>query len=152
MKIIILLCLTGMMALSCKQKATDPQTDGTTSSTDLQNYENEIMKIHDEVMPKMSEINKLSSQLREIKKKAGETAEGQPVTIEGLEETHLALRTAEQGMSDWMKNYSDVKANLTEENLKKFYEKELQKITVVKNNMLNSIEKANAWLAAHPVG
>ena len=51
-----------------------------------------------------------------------------------------------------MKNYSDIKPNVTQENLKEFYEKELEKVKVVRDNMLNSIEKANQWLLTHPVG
>lgn len=152
MKLLIILSLAGMIGMSCKRKTADVQTNGNAASADLQNFENEIMKVHDEVMPKMTNINKLSTQLRDIKSRTGKTPEGQPVAIEGLDETLQALREAEQGMMDWMKNYSEIKASLTEENLKKFYEKELQKIMSVKDNMLNSIEKANSWLAAHPVG
>lgn len=141
--------MTGMIAISCRQKESASQNTPTASN---QNLEEEILRVHDEVMPKMSDINRLSNQLREIKKNAGQTPDGQPITIEGLDETLKELRTAEQGMSDWMKNYGDTKANLKDENLKDFYEKELKKIRIVRDNMLSSIEKANAWLAAHPAG
>lgn len=151
MKQLLLLCLGFIMILSCKQKAAEKEPAATEPalSADLQHYDDEVMKIHDEVMPKMSDIQRLSSQLREIKAKAGETPEGTPVMIEGLDDALNSLREAEQGMMDWMKYYSDTKPKVTEDLMKTFYERELEKITQVKNNMLNSIDKANAWLAQY---
>ena len=91
----------------------------------------------------------MSSQLRDIKSKAGETPEGTPAKIEGLDDALTSLREAEQGMMDWMKYYTDTKPKVTQDLLPTFYERELEKITQVKNNMLNSIEKANSWLAQY---
>jgi hypothetical protein len=132
------------LILSCKQKPGE--------STSMSVTEDEVMKIHDEVMPKITDINRLSSQLRDIKNKAGQTPEGTPMVIEGLDETLHDLRNAEQGMMDWMKNYSDKKAELSPEQLEMFYKEELEKIKAVRDSMLSSIENANAWLAAHPAG
>ena len=70
--------------------------------------------------------------------------------IEGLDPALYALRSAEQGMMDWMKNYSDRKSQITEDLLPTFYEREMEKITQVKTDMLNSIDQANAWLDQHP--
>ncbi len=72
--------------------------------------------------------------------------------IEGLDDALESLRQAEQGMMDWMKRYSETKATITPDLMQTFYERELERITQVKMNMLNSIDKANAWLAAHPAG
>ena len=150
MKQLFLLCLGFMMILSCKQKAAEePAATESAPNADLQHYEDEVMKIHDEVMPKMSDIQRLSSQLREIKANAGENAEGTPVMIEGLDDALTSLREAEQGMMDWMKNYSDTKSKVTGDLMKTFLERELEKITQVKINMLNSIDQANAWLAQY---
>ena len=117
---------------------------------DLQNYEDEIMKIHDAAMPRMSDINRLSVQLKALKVKAGEGKT--PIVLEGLDDALQSLDDADHAMSDWMKNFSEVKSSLNEEGLKPFYEKELEKITVIRNMMINSIDKANSWIAAHPVG
>ncbi len=154
MKLLVLLSIALTLASSCKEKVAVAveQTTDSRLSADLQNYENEVMKIHDEAMPKMSEIKRLSSQLIEIKAEAAETPEGKPVEIEGLDDTLESLRQAEEGMMTWMNNYSNAKARVTPELLKTFYERELEKITQVKMNMLNSIEKANTWLANHPAG
>lgn len=141
--------------ISCKPKGAEvtvtEKQDSTvlnTQTNEFQAYEDEIMKIHDDVMPKVSDINRLSAQLEAIKTKAGPS--DKPSTIEGLDETLQSLREAEKGMMDWMKYYSDTKSRLTPEVEKIFYERELEKITNVKMAMLNSIEKANNWLNAHP--
>jgi chromosome segregation ATPase len=115
-------------------------------------YDQEIMKVHDEVMPRMSEINQLSSQLREIKSKAGEDENGKPKVIPGLDETLMQLRTAEQQMYDWMKNYSENKAKLPTAQMQKFYEKELNKIQDIENSFENAIANAKAWLANNSKG
>lgn len=138
-------------AISCEQKASNSSAD-TNDSTGLGAMETEVLAIHDEVMPRMTEINKLSSQLRQIKASAGETEEGKPAVIEGLDEALQNLREAEQSMMDWMKEYGEGKEKAGPDGLKAFYEQELEKIKVVKANMLSSIDAANAWLAAHPAG
>ncbi len=152
MKFLILFAVVSIGFISCKEKTEETQTGGASLSADLQNYETEIMKIHDRAMPKMSEMNRLSSQLRDIKSKTGETDEGKPVRVEGLDDALESLRKAEQSMMDWMKNYSETKAKINPDLMKTFYERELEKMTQVENNMLNSLEKATEWLAQNPAG
>lgn len=156
MKPLFFFCFIVFLAFSCKPKAADEQPSESAEQSaepnltaDMQNYENEVMKVHDEVMPKMSDIQRLSTQLRGIKATAGNTPEETPVKIEGLDDALTSLREAEQGMMDWMKYYTDTKSKVTPDLLPTFYERELEKITQVKNNMLNSIEKANTWLAQY---
>ena len=139
-----------VIVAACNSKQADQETD--THGDDMAALEAEVLAIHDEVMPRMSEINKLSSQLRKIRESLGETSEGKPATIEGLEETFQALRNSEQGMMDWMKSYGEAKKTVPEDGLKDFYLRELEKIKKVKDDMLSSIDAANAWLAAHPAG
>lgn len=141
-----LLILFLLWLAACKEKS----SDASGHDTNLEHYEDEVMKVHDDVMPKMSDIQRLSMKLRDIKSKAGITPEGEPVVIVGLDSTLHALRTAEQGMMDWMKNYGDRKAQVPEDLLQTFYERELKRITQVKTDMLNSIDQANAWLEQHP--
>src|SRR5688572_26598239 len=156
MKLLIAICLMGMIALSCKGKMAEdqPKVEEETElklSADLQNYEDEIMKIHDEAMAKMNEIHELSAQLRDIRDQATKNPDGS-VAIEGLDDTLLALTKADEGMMDWMKRYSETRKKLSPEQLKRFFEKELEKVTYVKMAIVESIEKANAWIAAHPAG
>ena len=51
-----------------------------------------------------------------------------------------------------MKRYSETRKTLSSEQLKRFFEKELEKVTYVKMAIVESIEKANAWIASHPLG
>jgi hypothetical protein len=55
-------------------------------------------------------------------------------------------------MMDWMKNYGDTKAKLSEDQIQAIYREELQKIKVVRDSMLTSIERANKWLKELPAG
>lgn len=152
MKIIFFLFLAGLTFTSCKQTVTKDTTQDEVSNipADLQHYEDEIMKIHDDVMPEMSEIQRLSTRLRDIKSKAGERSEGNHTIIEGLDDALISLRNAEQGMMDWMKSYGESKARMTPDLMQTFYERELGKVTIVSTNMINAIDKANAWLQANP--
>lgn len=152
MKILVALIMFSLLAFSCKEKPAVDNTSELELSADLKNYEDEVMKIHDEVMPKMNEIHQLSTELRNIRSDAGANPDGTPVKMEGLDESLQALKDAEDGMMNWMKNYTSIKTSVKPEQLKRFYEKELEKITHVKDSMLNSIEQAKAWLAAHPAG
>jgi hypothetical protein len=134
--------------LSCKPGNADQEnTSGMPS--DLQALENQVMAVHDEVMPKMKDINDLSAKLRAIKANVKENDYGRKESPSGLEEVQGTLKLAEQGMWDWMKSFSDTKATLQEDQLKGFYEKELEKITKVKQDMLSAIEKAQTWLATN---
>lgn len=112
--------------------------------------EAEVMVIHDEVMPKMNDINDLSAQLREIRSNVVEDENGKSVSPEGLDDALKSLKLAEQAMWDWMKAYSDTKATLQEDQLKLFYEKEMEKITKVRQDMLDAIQKAQTWIEANP--
>lgn len=151
MKIFLMSFISVCLWLSCKPSVTEQKSAETEAvSSDLQHYENEIMKIHDEAMPWMNDIHELSSKLREIRADAPMTEEEKKNVPPGLDETLEALRTAENSMMDWMKDYSDNKARMPAEQMHTFYERELEKVTQVKTTMLNAIEKANAWLAAHP--
>lgn len=158
MKYLFLLFFIAMLGVSCQPKPAEQdsvEVDITTENempAEYQAMEDQIMKIHDEVMPKMSDINSLSTQLKDIRDKAGKDAAGNPVKIGGLDEAILELEKAEQWMMDWMKNYSETKNKLAPEHMGKFYEKELMKVDNVKSTMLNAIDQANAWLAAHPAG
>ena len=109
------------------------------------------MAVHDEVMPKINDIGHLSAQLRNIKSKLEETPEGKIESPEGLDDALQSLKLAEQGMWDWMKNYSDTKAKVAPDQMKSFMEEQLVSIEKVKQDMLASIDKAKKWIADHPV-
>jgi hypothetical protein len=150
MRVLPFLILALSILSSCKPAATGETSSSESGNPELKALEDQVMAIHDEVMPKMKDINDIMVQLREIKAAVKETPEGKLESPDGMEQVMGSLKLAEQGMWDWMKSYSDTKATLKEDELKSFYEKELEKVNKVKSDMLGSIEKAQAWLAAHP--
>lgn len=149
MRVLSSMLFASILLLSCKPSASnsDTSTDGT--NNDLKALEDQVMAIHDEVMPKMADITKLTAELRAIKGTIKENPDGKMESPEGLEEVMSALKLAEQGMWDWMKAYSDTKPTLKDDQLKSFYDNQLETVTKVKQDMLGSIEKAQTWLAAY---
>ena len=150
MRVLPFLFIAMSILLSCKPKASGDPASGESVNPELKALEAQVMAIHDEVMPKMKDINDILVQLRKIKATVKETPEGKLESPDGMEQVMGSLKLAEQGMWDWMKSYSDTKATLQEDQLKSFYEKELEKVNKVKADMLGSIEKGQAWLAAQP--
>jgi len=150
MRVLPILFIAMSILLSCKPATSADTGEGEKGNPELKALEDQVMAIHDEVMPKMKDINDIMVQLREIKAAVKETPEGKLESPDGMEQVMGSLKLAEQGMWDWMKSYSDTKATLQEDQLKAFYEKELEKVNKVKSDMLGSIEKAQVWLAAHP--
>lgn len=150
MRVVLLLFFAFSLLFSCKPNVATEQGATEEIPADIQALENQVMAVHDEVMPKMKNINDLSSQLRAIRASLKESETGKVESPAGLDEVQSALKLAEQGMWDWMKSFSDTKATLQVDQLKPFYEKELEKINKVKRDMLDAIEKATAWLATHP--
>ena len=143
-----LVCLIAFVT-SCKPGSSSDKETMAETPSEIQALENQVMAVHDEVMPKMKDINDLSAKLRAAKANIKEDEYGKKQSPAGLEEVQGALKLAEQGMWDWMKSFSDTKATLKEDQLKGFYEKELEKINKVKADMLSAMEKAQVWLASN---
>lgn len=150
MKQLLFFALFLVTTLACKQTASDATTTDQIPADNLAAIEAQVMAIHDEVMPKMQDITKMLATLRSYKDGAGETPEGKLVYPHGLDDVMGELKLAEQGMWDWMKAYSDTKAKLPADQLESFYKKELESVTKVKNDMLSSLEKGQAWLDENP--
>ncbi len=150
MKFSQILFLSGMIIMSCKPKSATEESSATLKKGDITAYETEILKIHDEAMPKMTEMNQLETQLRNIRTKASQSDQGSSAIPEGIDQVIQSLKSAQNGMLDWMEYYSAMRSKLQQDVMFSFMESELQKIKVVKDSMSNSIDKAKAWLAAHP--
>ena len=149
MRVLFLLCCVITSIVACKPGSSTNSETATDTPSEIQSLENQVMAVHDEVMPKMKDINDLLSKLRAVKSNVKEDETGKKQSPEGLEEVQGALKLAEQGMWDWMKSFSDTKATLKEDQLKSFYEKELEKINKVKQDMLSAMERGHTWLATH---
>ncbi len=88
--------------------------------------------------------------MRNIRTKASQSDQGSSAIPEGIDQVIQSLKSAQNGMLDWMEYYSAMRSKLQQDVMFSFMESELQKIKVVKDSMSNSIDKAKAWLAAHP--
>lgn len=150
MKLFFVLLFASLTVWACKKSGTGDATNTDGAASDVKTLEAQVMAIHDEVMPKMNDIGHLGAQLRRIKSGLPRTPEGKIESPDGLEEVITSLKMSEQGMWDWMKSYSDTKETLNEDQMKIFMEGEMTKVTKVKTDMLAAIEKAQAWIAAHP--
>lgn len=109
-------------------------TSNTTTKTNpIQKQWDAMMVIHDEVMPKLTEMNRLQKQL-----------EGE----EGTEQLILDLKTAENGMWDWMHNIKplDQVKEMVEEAALSHLKEETAEIAKVSEDMLASIEAAKQFL------
>lgn len=123
MRIIFFLILPIFLITACKEKS---------------NLEAEVIAIHDEVMPKMGDIHVAKKQLRKL------MGEGTSDSLKTeILELISDLEKADEGMMDWMDKW-DVPSE--EPAMTAYLEKEKIKITKVKEDMLNSIEAANAYL------
>lgn len=149
MRVLSSILFASLLLLSCKPSTDAGNTSSEGSANDLKALEDQVMAIHDEVMPKMADITKLTAELRTIKATIKENPDGKMVSPDGLEELMGSLKLAEQGMWDWMKAYSDTKPTIKEDQMKSFYESQLETINKIKQDMLGSIEKAQSWLAAY---
>ena len=123
MRIIFFLILPIFLITACKEKS---------------NLEAEVIAIHDEVMPKMGDIHVAKKQLRKL------MGEGTSDSLKTeILELISDLEKADEGMMDWMDKW-DVPTE--EPAMTAYLEKEKIKITKVKEDMLNSIEAANAYI------
>ena len=118
------------LAWSCGQKTQDNQA-----------LYDEVMKVHDEVMPKMDDIYKLKQELKK------QMADSSTLTIEKkktIEATILTLDSASENMMVWMRNFNPLPDSLGEEKARAYLEEQQEKITKVKEEMLEAIDKAKA--------
>ena len=127
-----------------KDTAANTPISGTPNSelpANLQAYEAEIIRIHDEIMPQMADVNRLIKQLKAAN--GGNDDVGRNAAIKSLEKVDDFMMT-------WMREYSEYKDKLPQDQLLPFYNKQLGKITYLKDQMQNAINQANEWLALHP--
>jgi HEPN domain-containing protein len=102
---------------------------------------NEVMKAHDEVMPKMDDIYKLKEELNDRIANSPDIPEEKKKEIENI----LAkLDAADEGMRVWMRQFNPIPDSEGEEKAREYLENERERITKVKEDMLNAIEMAKA--------
>jgi len=145
--LLFLLFAPSLLLPGCKPGG--PAAGGSGSTSDTTSLEAQVMAIHDAAMPRLTEINQISAQLRSIKDATPEDANGKIVLPDGFEPVFDALKLADQGMWDWMKEYNDGKAAAKPENLAAFYQDQLLKVSKVNNDIDKAITDAQAWIKAN---
>lgn len=136
MKNPILLCLSLLLIISCKQE--EKSEKGPTQME-------QVMAIHDEVMPKMGILGKYTA---ELKAKVDTTEMGRQ-----YEAAMKDLQQANTSMMDWMMGFGDRfdsdeilnGKELTAEK-QEWLKEEEEKVKAVKEQINSSIEKAESLL------
>jgi hypothetical protein len=142
MRILILPLFSLLFLLSCKPS----DSAKTEVSSDPKVLEDQLMAIHDEVMPRLAEMQDLEGQFRAIKQAIPENSEGKIITPDGLDKTMDALKLADQGMWDWMKQYHDQRDSIPADQLVPFLTHQMELLKSVQNGVNTSIGSATEWL------
>jgi hypothetical protein len=131
---------------SCSQKSEHDHHDHGMTESDNPNaiLYNQVLDVHDEVMPQMDEIEKLK---REFKEQIANTPDMVVEKRQKLEAVISNLDSAGSAMMDWMHALTpldELPDSVDSEQARAYYESEMERITKVKNQMLESIAKAKA--------
>jgi hypothetical protein len=107
-----------------------------------------MMEVHDEVMPEMGTISSLQKQIKEKLEGLDENDENYMAEKNELESLHQELKNAHDGMMMWMrqlKRGNDLEQMPHDEAID-YLKDEYEKISQVKDGMLQSIENAKNYL------
>lgn len=106
----------------------------------------EVMVVHDEVMPRMSDISRIRRNLNGYLEVNPDLEEG----LKGeIENTITYLDKGDEGMMSWMNNLkqlADLRKSQDHDAIMSYLEEEMEKITIVKEDMLGSISQGDALL------
>jgi hypothetical protein len=114
------------------KQASDPVTDDPNKV-----LYNQVMDIHDEVMPRMEDIVRLK---RELKERVEKSSDLVPEKRKEIEQKILQLDSAGKAMMTWMNDFRP--EEYTGEGLREYLESEKERVTKVKELMLEAIQKA----------
>jgi len=105
--------------------------------------EKEVLEIHDEVMPQMGEVARLRDELEKRKESLDSLASKQAQIIDEL---IAQLSEANQGMMDWMRNYSADFANMKHDEVMDYLEEQRKSVEDVHSEIGKAIEDAKHQL------
>ena len=144
--LIVSLISFSFILIRCGQKSTEHDThhhegvDSEETGKNKELYEN-VMKVHDEAMPKMDDIYKIKEALKNKIAAAPDMSDDKKKEIEN---TISRLDSANEGMMDWMRKFKPLPDSTDEEAAREYLESEMVKVTKVKEDMLQAIDKGNA--------
>ncbi len=123
-------CLSIFLSTACHRQKTEQEKMYTI-----------VMEIHDNVMPEMSTIQRLKRQLKAIDTSLVKTPNYPSIL------THLnALENADEGMMSWMAEFSNPTPETDEATALTYLKNEKDRITKVRDQMLESIASAKKAL------
>lgn len=128
------------MFISCsKQSGHRHQEDKSESENPNQALYEQVMDIHDEVMPRMDDIERLK---RTLKEQIANTPDMVVERKAELEKIISNLDSASYVMMDWMHKFNPLPDSVDQESAREYLETEMEKIKKVRDQMNESIEKA----------
>ena len=104
-------------------------------------YEN-VIDIHNEVMPKMDDLYRYRQLAIERLDSLGEGAD-EEMFLRGMIQN---LEHAEEGMMQWMRQFEKPADTIAFELVIEYYQSEMDKVTVVKDSIVNGINRASIYL------
>ncbi|MGV3557114.1 hypothetical protein [Larkinella arboricola] len=117
---------------------------------EIQQIQDQVMAVHDEVMPHSDELmdlkEKISKQIDSLSKVTPATASLKSRQQEGIA-INQSLTEADSLMYDWMNHYrADTLTGMDAAQAKIYLDRELAKITVVKEKINSGITEAKKFL------
>jgi len=144
-----MLCLFVLVGLyACSLDSQDESSPRSEQQAEQDTLYKQMMAIHDEVMPEMDRIFRLQRLLMEsvdsleLIKKNKELLQ----KINDCKQAKGELLQAEEAMMDWMRSNDFEFENMTQQEIICLLQTEKDNIIVVKEKMLNSIQKAEHLL------
>ena len=105
--------------------------------------EKEVLDIHNHVMPLLGEIARLKDELERSKEGLDSLAMDQ---LQGIDDLLLELTAANEGMMNWMRNYSGDFNEMGHEEVEQYLSDQMQVIEDVQDRISRAIEAAKKEL------
>ena len=106
----------------------------------LEMYE-AVIEVHNEVMPKMEDLYQYRQLADQRLDSVGEDSED----AEAIKNLVGDLESAEEGMMQWMRQFRRPNDSLGFEQIIKYYELEMERVTLVQDSVLNGISRAKQY-------
>lgn len=99
----------------------------------------EVIAVHDEAMPLMGKISSRERSLRDTLEAVRLLENPDSTRINQLQAAVSQLQDANEAMMDWMRNYTPPAASQTTDESLLYLQGEMEKITAIKQQMLESL-------------
>ncbi|TAE60537.1 MAG: hypothetical protein EAZ89_01400 [Bacteroidetes bacterium] len=112
----------------------------------VKKMESEVMALHDEVMPRMMDSQKLRKSLKNVADSLESLPAPDSTRIGEITAIVADMKTAEQGMMDWMRDYDPKKATGDKKEAMEYLDQQMKQIKQVKLDIEGGIERANTLI------